>query len=271
MLEPCDTLVLADGVVLGEGCVLDDVAQASWPVNAAGSFVLERAGCRLERVVAELAAAFALPLETAREDVLAFAWQLNRLGLVNVQRGSRRLGVVVAWVRLAVRLAPTGVVPPLTARRRRIDTTTPLRAFASVVRGAAGRGTALGLGTFVAGAHVSLVAGRPSLLVPAAVAVAVGAGLVAHEGGHAVALVGIPGALVLRGRRIYVLHAPAEPRRRRLVAAAGPALTVSLGLAVLVVLPLLGLPALGLAGAPAAVHACALTVLAADGRTACGL
>ncbi len=271
MLEPCDSLVLADGVALGEGRVVDAVAEASWPVNASGSFVLERTGCRLESVVAELAAAFALPLETAREDVLAFAWQLNRLGLVNVRRGSRRLRAAVVWVRLAVRLAPSGTIPSFTARRRRIDTTTPLRAFASVVRGAAGRGTALALGTFAAGAHLSLVTGRPSLLVPAAVGVSVGAGVVVHEGGHAAALVGIPGALVIRGHRIYVLHAPTESRRRRVVAAAGPALTALIGLVVLTVLPPLGLPALGLAGAPAAVHACALTVLAGDGRTACGL
>ena len=98
------------------------------------------------------------------------------------------------------------------------------------------------------------------------VALAVGAGVVLHELAHAVALHGVPRALVLDGLRPSVLHPRLAAPRTTLVAIAGPlvpALT-ALGLIVLV-------HSAALSCAPLAAHALALTVLAPDGRTACGL
>ncbi len=271
MLETADRIVLAEGVVLCDGSLVDGVARRTWPVNPTGAFVLARQGKALGEIADGVAAAYALPVERACADVLAFAWHLNRLALANIDRRAGRLRHGAAWLRLAVRLAPAGALPSLTVRRRALDTSTVRRALVSVGRALARRCAALALSSAVLVAHVGLVAGRPSLLVPAAAGLAVGTGLAAHEAGHAVALRGVPSALVIRGGRVSVVHAPAGAGRRTLVALAGPGIVAAVGTGLLTTSVLLGAPALAAAGGPAALHALALTVLASDGRTACGL
>jgi hypothetical protein len=271
MLEAGDRLVLADGVVLRDGTLVDAVAHASWPVNATGALVLARSGCALGDVADDVAAAFVVPVARARADVLSFAWHLNRLALANVDRKAGRVRHALAWLGLAVRLAPAGALPAITVRRFRLDTRTIPRAIAGVARAGAGRGAAIAVGVAALVAHVGLLAGRPSVLVPAAVGLAAGAGLIVHEAAHAAALRGIPSALVIRGRRVSVLHAPAGPGRRALVAAAGPGVTAIVGTGLLAVSVSYATPMLALVGGPAVVHALALTVLASDGRTACEL
>jgi len=271
MLEASDRIVLADGVVLRDGRLVDGVACTSWPVNATGAFVLARQGRVLGDIAENVAAAYALPVERARGDVLAFAWQLNRLALANVDRRAGRIRHAATWLRLAVRLAPAGAVPPLTVRRRPLDTSTVPRAAVGVGRALASRCATLALTAAALVAHVGLVAGRPSLLAPGAVGLAVGAGIAAHEAGHAAALRGVPSALVMRGSRVSVVHAPAGAARRALVAVAGPAVVAAVGAGLLAASVALGAPTLAAAGGPAALHALGLTVLASDGRTACGL
>lgn len=270
MLEASDRIVLADGVALRDGALVDSVTRTSWPVNAAGAFVLARDGA-LGEVAERVAAAYALPAERAREDVRAFAWQLNRHALVNVDRSAGRLRHAVAWLRLALRLAPAGAIPSLGVRRLPLDTSTAPRAVAGVASALASRCTLVALTAAALVAHVSLVAGHASLLTPTAVGLAVGAGLAAHEAGHAVALRGVPSAIVVRGGRVSVVHAPAGPGRRLLVATAGPGVVAAAGAALLSAAVALRAPALAAAGGAAALHALALTVLASDGRTACGL
>jgi hypothetical protein len=91
-------------------------------------------------------------------------------------------------------------------------------------------------------------------------------GLVLHEAAHAIALHGIPRALVLDGFRPSILHPRLSGARAFAVAAVGP-----------VVPPLAAIVAVALwhpaasACAPLAAHALGLTVLAPDGRNACGL
>ena len=271
MLEAGDRLVLADGVVLRDGALIDSIGQSSWPVNATAAFVLEPSGRMLGEVADDVAAAFALTAETARDDVLAFAWQLNRLALANVEHRGGRIRHAFAWLRLAARLAPAGAMPPPTARRRQLDTRTVAGAFGSAAKAGAGRATALALMAAITIGHVGLVAGSPTLLMPLVAGLATGGGVVLHEAAHAAALVGVPSALVVRGRRVYVLHAPAGARRRVLVAVAGPGASAALGSVLLAVAFTLGAPMLALAGGPAAAHAVGLSVLASDGRTACGL
>lgn len=271
MLETADRVVLADGVALQGESLVDGVCRTSWPVNAAGALVVGGDGRPLGEIAERVAAAYALPVARARADVLAFVWQLNRLGLANVERPRGWARHAAAWLCLAVRLLPAGVLPPVTVRRRPLDTSSAARAVVSVSRALAGRSVALALGAAVLGAHVGVVAGRPSLLAPGVVGVAVGAGLVAHEAAHAVALLGVPSALVVRGTRISVVHAPTGAARRALVALAGPGVVAFAGVMALVIAGALDSPGLAAAGAPAALHAAALTVLASDGRTACGL
>ena len=82
---------------------------------------------------------------------------------------------------------------------------------------------------------------------------------------------GVPSALVTRGRRTYVLHAPVGADAASLVAVGGPLAVAVLGSASSSVAALAAAPALALAGCPLAAHALALTVVGGDGRIACGL
>ena len=257
MLDAGDRLVLADGVVFCNGTLVDAVARASWPVNATGALVLARSGCALGDVADDVAATFVVSVERARTDVLSFAWELNRLALANVDRRAGRVRHAVAWLRLAVRLAPAGTLPAITVRRLRLDTRTIPRAIAGVGRAGAGRGAGIAVAVAVLVAHIGLLAGRPSLLLPVAVGLASGGGLIVHEAAHAAALRGIPSALVFRGRRVSVLHAPAGPGRRALVAAAGPGVTAIIGTGLLAVSVSYSTPALALVAGPAVEHALA--------------
>lgn len=271
VLETSDRVLLADGVELRGLELVDRVAATTWPLNHTAAFVVLRCGRPLGEVADEVADAFHRPRESARHDVLAFAWALNRHALANVERSRRRLGRLRSWLQVAGRLAPTGTLPPLVARRRAIDTSTWLRAFATASAAAARRGALVATATFAAVAHLGLVAGEVLLAAPLAAGVAVGGGLVVHEASHAVALVGIRSALVVHGRRTFLLHAPTSRRRRLVVAGAGPLVASSLGVALLAAASPLGAPLLALAGGAAATHAVGLTVLTSDGRAACGL
>ena len=118
-------------------------------------------------------------------------------------------------------------------------------------------------------ATMSGSSGVGSLALALGVATGLGVGL--HEAGHVASLRGIPSALVTRGRRTYVLHAAVGPARRSLVAFAGPALSATTGLALVVVGASGAEPAIVCLGLPFAAHALSLTVIAGDGRAACGL
>lgn len=271
MLEPGDRVVLAAGVELCDGSLVDRVAATTWPLNETASHVVQSCGRPLSEVAEELACVFDRPAGSCREDVLAFVWALNRHALVNVERSTRPLARTLSWLRLAARLLPAGVLPPLVARRRALDTSTWARAFASASAAAAGRGLALGAGAFVAVGHVALLAGEGVLAPPLAAALAVGGGLVLHEASHAALLVGVPSALVLQGRRTFLVHAPTSRHRRAMVAGAGPLVTASVGVALVAAAIWLAAPMLVVAGGTAAAHALGLTVLTSDGRIACGL
>ena len=131
MLVDTDSLALAPGVALDRGRLADQVRGAAWPLNASGAFVLCRAGVPVGQVVGEIADAFSLPPEAARGDLLRFAWRLNALALVNIERGETRWARLVEWLVLAVRLAPAGAFPAPIARRRALDTRSVPRAVAS--------------------------------------------------------------------------------------------------------------------------------------------
>ena len=110
-----------------------------------------------------------------------------------------------------------------TTRRRAIDTRTARRAFGSCLVAISARVSVVaGVGTAVA-AQLSLLAGASGLVVPLTLGLGTGVGLGLHEAAHVASLRGVPSALVTRGRRTYVLHAPVGPARRSLVAVAGPA------------------------------------------------
>ena len=271
MLADTDSLSLAPGVVVRGGELTDAVRQASWPLNASGAFVLARVDAPVGQIVREIAQASAIPLEAARTDVLRFAWQLNTLALVNIERRGSRLRRLTDWLALAVRLAPAGAVPVPLTRRRALDTGSVWRAVTTSFAAIRARVAALAaLAAAVAG-QLSVLAGAPGIAVPLAIGLGTGIGLGLHEAAHAVALRGVPSALVLRGRRTYVLHAAVERSRRSAVALAGPLVAAAAGVAVVACGTELAAPALVVGGCPLAAHAFALTVIGGDGRVACGI
>lgn len=271
MLESGDRLVLPHGVAVRDGLLADEVRGEGWPLNAAGELVLARVGASLAEIVDEVAATFALPVARARADVLAFVWQLNRLSLANLDHPGGRLRRFLAWLRLAARLLPAGAIPHSTARRHPVDTTSIPRSVLTVFAAVWGRAATIALVGVLAVAHVEALAGGVEPTAALAIGAACGGGLAFHEAAHAAALRGVPTALVVRGRRTYLLHAALASRRRALVALAGPLAVAAAGVAAAGVAAALGSASVAIAAGPLCAHAAALTVLASDGRVACGL
>ena len=271
MLADTDTLSLAPGVAVHHGQLADDVRGAAWPLNGSGAFVLDRMGTPVGQIVREIADAFSLPLETARGDVLRFAWYLNALALVNVEQQGPFVRRLADWILLAARLAPAGALPVAVARRRALDTRSVPRAVASSLAATLSRVVAVAFVSTLVAVQFSAVVGAPRFVVPLALGIATGVGLGLHEAAHVAFLCGVPSALVIRGRRTYVLHAAVSPSRRSVVALAGPLAVAMLGVALVLGGTALGAPRLTIAGCPLAAHALALTVVGGDGRIACEL
>jgi hypothetical protein len=271
MIADTDTVLLAAGVTLEDGQLGDTVRGSAWPLNATGAFVLVRAGSPIGRTVAELADAFLLPTETARGDVLRFVWSLNALALVNIERQGPRLRRFADWLLLAVRLAPAGAVPAVAVRRHVLDTRTLTRAVASAARALIARVIAVAVVATVVAAQFAAVLGSRGIALALAVGAGTGIGLGLHEVGHIASLRGVPSALVVRGRRTYVLHAPVGRERRAFVALAGPLVAVALGVALVLGGTARAVPALVILGCPLVAHAVSLTVAGGDGRIACEL
>ena len=269
MIADTDTLRLAAGVTLENGNLGDAVRGSAWPLNPTGAFVLAREGSPLGRIVQELADAFLLPPETARGDVLRFVWALNALALVNIDRQGPRLRRFADWLQLALRLAPAGAVPAVSARRHALDTRTLAGAVASAGRALRARVFVVAAVATVVAAQFAAVLGSRGISLALAVGAGTGAGLGLHEVAHVASLRGVPSALVVRGRRTYVLHAPVGRARRTLVALAGPGVAVAFGVALVIGGALGAAPVLVILGCPLVAHAVSLTVAGSDGRIAC--
>jgi hypothetical protein len=271
MIADTDTLTLAPGVAFDRGQLADAIRGGNWPLNGSGAFVLARTGRPVGQIVRETAEAFSIPSETARDDVLRFAWHLNALALVNVERGGSRLRRLTDWVLLAARLVPAGTWPGALARRRALDTRSVRRAVASSLTAILSRVVVVAAVSTVVAVQLSAVVGVLELAVPLALGLGTGGGLGVHEAAHAASLRGVPSALVMHGRRTYILHAKIDSRRRSVVALAGPLTVAALGVAVVLGGVALAAPSVALGGCPLAAHALALTVVGGDGRVVCGV
>jgi hypothetical protein len=232
-----DRVSLAPAVAVEDGLVVDSVRGLRVPASPAALLVLAHADGRSIRSVGAVLARHGA--QEGDRDALDFCAELNRRLLVNVA------------------VAPSSALRrALTAAAHGILWRAPARRVRSTVRGLA-----------VSTAVLAALVVPPALFVhawPLAVGVSVGVGL--HEAAHALALHGVPRALVLHGIRPTFLHPPLDAARSLLVAASGPLAPSLAGLLALVVWN--GAAA---ACAPLAAHALGLTVLAPDGRNACGL
>lgn len=271
MIADTDTLAFAAGVTYRGDRLEDSVRGSAWPLNGSGAFVLARAGDPLGQIVRELAVAFALPAETARRDVLRFVWYLNALALVNIEREGSRVRRLVDWLQLAARLAPAGVVPGAVSRRHALDTESVPRAVASSLRAVLPRVIVITALSTIVAVQLAAALGTRGIALSLVLGVGTGVGLGLHEVAHVASLRSVPSALVVRGRRTYVLHAAVPPSRRAFVALAGPLVVVALGVALVLGGTVLAAPSLVILGCPFAAHALSLTVVGGDGRIACGV
>ncbi|MGL6278202.1 MAG: hypothetical protein ACRC50_01425 [Gaiella sp.] len=271
MLDLADRIELPRGVRLEADAVVDDVRRDRFPANAAALAVLGHRSEPLAVAARDLSERWGLSPEQARADVLSFAWFLSAALLVNVRPGRSRRARALAWLVLAVRLLPIGRLPDVAPRRAPLDTSSPARALVTTACGMARRVVALSLVLLVALVPLWLVAGRTALDEAASLAGAAGAALLVHEVAHAVALAGVPAALVCAGPRTLVLHPMLPARRARLVALAGPALPTLLGVALATSALSVDSPTLALVACALGGHALSVTVACRDGRTACGL
>jgi len=273
VIAESDSVDLASGVSLSNAHLADVIRERSWPLNESGAFILERVGHRLDIIVRELAETFGVPLDVARFDVLQFIWTLNALALVNIIQSGSRLRRVTDWLGLAARLAPAGALPTPITRRSPLDTGSALRGAASSLRASISRVIAIAAASTLALLPLAAIVGGSGRFGSLALAlgIATGTGVGLHEAGHVASLRGVPSALVLRGRRTFVLHAPLGPVRRSLVAVAGPAVAAAAGIALVAIGAAGSQPSIVILGLPLAAHALSLTVIAGDGRAACGI
>lgn len=259
MLLGGDRISLPADVTFASGVVSDSVRQASWPVNPGGAYVLARSGDTLAAIARGLAVTYGIDERRAAADVASFVARLNRLLLLNV-RTPRRFR---RWIVLTIRLLPLRSLPEPRARRIALTQRRLLQVAAALMPRAALLILAVGLPLAATG-----------LVTPSAAAVvggAAGVGLIVHEAGHVVALGGRPAALVFYGCSVFVLHPSVNGPRGALVALAGPSVPAALGLLLIEAAATAAAPAAALAGALLALHALGATVVARDGRTACGL
>ncbi len=271
MLGDTDAIVLADGVRVDSGGIVDDVRDHVLPANATASFVLARAGRPLGAVVTELASAYSVEQRQAHDDVFSFAYRLNRLLLVNIEHGAGRSRRLWSWLRVALRLAPANTVPRTAWRRVGLDTRSGMRAALSTLAAVRWRALTIGLLASLLGVQTAAVGGVVPGWSWVVVGTAAGLGLALHEAGHAMVLGGVPAALVLAGPRTFVLHRTVSTARRRLVAVAGPAVPLAAGALVAMASRPAESAELALAACALCGHGMGLTVVTRDGRTACGV
>lgn len=274
-------ITIPEGVRLDADALalVDDVRQQAVPLNApAVASLVALSEFDSAAVAAQISARTAAPEDLVEQDLERLVRSLNERALVNRSSSSRARAL--RWLVAAGHRVLAGSTPELPERvqvRCSIDTSGRGAIVRSVFPPAMAYGLIVGLATsltfLVAASGLIGVDGTVAALsIATGISVGLATGL--HELGHALALKGVPAALIRGGGRIHLLHAQLAPRRARLVALAGPALgsTCSFGLA-LGVLALAAEPPLWLATLPVVtvIQLVGLTVATRDGRQALGI
>jgi hypothetical protein len=232
-----DRVSLAPGVSVEAGAVVDSVRGLRVRASPSAVLVLTHADGRTIREIGAVLGRSGA--EDGERDALDFCTELNRRLLVNVV--IRPMSVLRRQVAAAAR----GIVLYVPARRVR----------------------SLPLGLALCACALAAAAAPFALLLGVwPLAVGMCAGVVLHEAAHVVALQGVPRALVVHGIRPTLVHPCVGTMRAFVVATAGPLVPA---LAALLAVALWHGTAA--ACAPLAAQALGLTVLAPDGRNACGL
>lgn len=269
MLTLDDILILPGGVSVDERALADEVRGESFALNAAGAVVVACQGRPLGDAAAELRERFGLAREQAERDVLSFAWLLNRALLANIVRPGRPPLALVRFLAVAVRLLPLGIVPPMLNRRQHLDTATAGRVARGTLAAAAPRSLVATVGGLFLSAPLLPGDGGASVGSWLALGAAIGVGVALHELGHALALEGLPAALVTSGLALSILYPRSTRRRVAAISLAGPALPAAIALLLATVALAIGVPLVATIACPLAAHALTVTLAGRDGRTVC--
>ena len=263
MIAANDHIALPPSVERRTGGVYDHVRGVTLPLNATGAVIVDASTPAAASRALRLG--FAVEEKRALADAIGFCAELNERLLLNVSPVRGAPAFALRWVAHLPFMLPARRFPRLPAHRRHVDTSSPRTVLVTGVRATLPFALLAAVGTLVVASLVLGGLGATSASTTLVLAVAVGSGVVLHELGHLVLLLGVPTCVVTRGARIWLLHRAVDRRREAVVAAAGP--TAALVFAAL----LLALPGLSatVAALALSLHALGFTVLTADGRTLC--
>ena len=263
--------VFPPGVLLRDACLSDTVTGAEVPLNGTARFLLSSVNG--QRTVREIAGAasrrYGVAAEQATSDFSLLAARLNEKYLLNFDASFRRRCALLPGIArlLIVGLLAGRVWAHWHRRRLEISNQSRLACSLCIVRRLGLRssvlGCIIGLSTWVL-----LGASSSSVWLVFATALASSVSLLVHEAAHAVALVPAPAFLGVYGPSIKVQHGPVARRKGLLVSAAGPVITGSLGLPVLLGSGFLNSGPLVLVGMMLLLNLLGITVAAPDGRNA---
>ncbi len=263
--------VLPPGVLLEDACLLDTITGAEVPLNGTAFFLLSSIDG--ERTVREIAGAasrrYGVATEQVTSDFSQLAARLNEKYLLNLDASFRRRCALLPGIfrLLILGLLAGHVFAPWHRRRLEISNQSRLACFGCTVRRLGPRswmiGSIIGLATWMLVGAIS-----SSAWLFFATALASSVSLLVHEAAHAVALMPVPAFLGVYGPSTKVQHRPVSSRKGLLVSAAGPAVTGSLGLPVLLGSGFLNSGPLAILGTMLLLNLIGLTVAAPDGRNA---
>ena len=263
--------VFPRGVLLESSCLLDTVTGDRVPINDTARLMLSLIdGRRTARDIGEaVAASYGLAPRRVISDFLQLIARLNEKCLLNVDTPPRSWPLVLPKiVKLFIMDIALGHLRlPLHRKRLDFPNTSGPTAFLSVAR-------RISLPAAVMGGILSLpvwlLAGDvlPPLWMVTSVALAFAVSLVLHEAAHAMVLAPVPAFLSLQGPVFLVEHRKIKPGKGFLVCAAGPVITGSSGLLLMLMSALLNSEYLVFAGEILSLNLLGMTAIAADGRKA---
>ena len=263
--------VFPQGVLLGSACLLDTVTGDRVPINETARLMLSLIdGRRTAREIGEaVAERYSVAPQRVIGDFLQLIARLNEKCMLNVATPPTVWPLVLPKIVKAfvVDIALGHLRLPLHRKRLDFPNTSGPTGFVSVVRQISLPAAVMG---GILSSPVWLLADGVvhSLWTVVSVAVAFAVSLVLHEAAHAVVLAPVPAFLSLQGPVFLVGHRKLPPDKGFLVSAAGPVMTGSSGLLLMLMSALLNSEYLVFAGEILSLNLLGMTAIAADGRKA---
>jgi hypothetical protein len=263
--------VFPPDVVLEDSYILDTVTDDRVRVNETARLMLSLVnGRRTAREIGEaVAASYGLASQRVISDLLQLVARLNEKCMLNVDTPPRGWRTVLPKiVKLFLMDIALGHLR-LPLHRKRLDFCNRNRrtGFLSVVRRLSLPATVMGW-TMALPVWFLACGVFPSFWMAVSVALAFAISLILHEAAHAMVLAPVPAFLSLHGPIFLIGHPRIPPAKGFLVSAAGPMITGTSGLLVVLMSSLLNSEYLVFAGEILSTNLLGMTTIAADGRKA---